>query len=57
LKKVEKFIEDGKITPALNQLYAFINKVESDLSSGIIYQATADTLINSANTLINALSE
>ena len=57
LKKVEKFIEDGKITPALNQLYAFINKAENDLANGIIDQITADVLINSANALINVLSE
>jgi hypothetical protein len=57
LKKVGKFIEDGKITPALNQLYAFINKVENDLANGTIDQIIADALINSTNVLIDILSE
>jgi hypothetical protein len=51
LRKVPKFIEDGKITSAINQLDAFIQKVNQDLSSGLISQAEADQLIALANAL------
>lgn len=51
LRKVPKFIEEGKITSAINQLDAFIQKVNHDLSSGLISQAEADQLITLANAL------
>ena len=34
LLKVPKFINDGKVTPAINQLNAFIQKVNQDFSQG-----------------------
>ena len=52
LKKIEKFIEDGKITPAVNQLNAFIDKVEDDYLASIITQAERDSLIGLANALL-----
>ena len=56
LKKVGIFIEDGKITPALNQLDAFIVKVEQDVLRGDLDEQEGDFLIERANTLIAALS-
>lgn len=56
LRKVPKFIEEGKITSAINQLDAFIQKVQQDLVSGLISQATADELIALANALKSDLS-
>lgn len=55
LKKVEKFIEQGKITPAINQLLAFINKVEDDFFNGDITQAQRDSLVTAAQNLIDDL--
>lgn len=52
LKKVEKFIEEGKINAAISQLQAFINKVNTDYSAGTITQAVHDNLINLAQALI-----
>lgn len=55
LKKVEKFIEEGKIEAAINQLNAFIDKVETDYSEGIITQAERNNLVNLAQALIDDL--
>lgn len=52
LKKVELFIAEGKIQPAINQLNAFINKVESDYAQGTITQAIRDDLIGRAQALL-----
>ncbi len=52
LKKVTKFIDQGKITPALNQLYAFICKVEEDFGLGEINETTAAYYINWAEAII-----
>lgn len=56
LRKVPKFIEDGKITSAINQLDAFIQKVQQDTTSGLISQAEADQLTALVNALENDLS-
>ncbi|MBI2120470.1 MAG: putative Ig domain-containing protein [Parcubacteria group bacterium] len=56
LRKVPKFIEEGKITSAINQLDAFIQKVNQDAASGLITQATGDELIALANALKNDLN-
>lgn len=55
LKKVEKFIEEGKINAAINQLQAFIDKVENDYAAGIITQAVHDDLIGLAENLLTDL--
>lgn len=51
-KKVEIFIEQGKIQPAINQLDAFIDKVEQDYSAGIITLGERNNLVNLAQALI-----
>jgi hypothetical protein len=53
---VPKFIEEGKITSAINQLNAFIQKVQQDKVSGLISQAEADQLIALANALKSDLN-
>lgn len=55
LQKVEQFILDGKITPALNQLYAFINKIEQDLQQGFLTQEEYGNLLQTVNKLIDDL--
>lgn len=52
LKKVTPFIEGGKITPAINQLDAFIHKVQQDISYGKINASDGNNLISMANALI-----
>ena len=56
LKKVRSFIDQGKITPAILQLNAFIGKVEQDMVHGNINQQIGNNLIKMANELIAALS-
>lgn len=51
IKKVEKFIEEGKIQPAINQLNAFILKVDQDYMAGYITQVIHDNLISLAQAL------
>jgi hypothetical protein len=55
LKKVTKFIEEGKIAAARNQLYAFIDKVENDIVTGIIGQIEGNELLALANALLDDL--
>jgi len=55
LQKVEQFILDGKITPALNQLYAFVNKLEQDNNQGLLTQQDYETLLSLTNDLISDL--
>jgi len=57
LKKVNVFIEKGKITPASNQLNSFINKVNKDMAKGILNQADGQMLIDMANEVLNKLSQ
>jgi len=57
LKKVNRFIEDGKIIAAVNQLDAFIQKVQQDGNHGIIPQEEADLYILMAQDVINLLTE
>jgi hypothetical protein len=52
VKKVPTFISDGKITPAINQLDAFIKKLETDISKGWINPAEGNRLIIMARDLI-----
>ena len=55
LLKVPKFINDGKVTPAINQLNAFIQKVNQDFSQGKLTQAQRDAFVGQAQAIINAL--
>ena len=56
LHKVERFILDGKINPALNQLQAFVNKVGQDLQQGILTTEEHDNLLAAAENLITDLT-
>jgi hypothetical protein len=56
LRKVPKFIEDGKISAAINQLNAFIQKVTDDAAQGKITEEVKTELIGFANDLIDSLS-
>ena len=56
LQKVAIFIEQGKIQPAINQLTAFVQKVEQDYSQGIITLSQRDDFIAKAQHLIGVLS-
>lgn len=56
LKKVCPFISDNKFTPAINQLNAFINKVNQDINQSIISQVNGDNLIAMANAVIETLN-
>jgi len=47
---------DGGINAAINQLAAFIKKVEKDISKGNISAEEGQDLINEANQIIAALS-
>ena len=55
LKKVGKFILESKITPAINQLEAFINKTRADITKGNINAADGENLIAMATQLIAML--
>lgn len=52
LRKIAIFIEDGKVGAAINQLNAFIQKVQIDISHGIITQTEGNELTTLANTLL-----
>jgi hypothetical protein len=52
LKKVCIFVESGKKIPAIEQLDAFIQKVQQDISHGKINASDGNNLINMANALI-----
>jgi hypothetical protein len=56
LFKVEGFIENGQITPAINQLNAFISKVNQDYNQGTITQSERNTLVTAAQQLIDDLT-
>jgi len=55
LKKVAKFIEQGKIQSAINQLNAFINKIDTNLAQGLLTQPMHAELLTAANNLISDL--
>ena len=55
LKKVNTFIEKGKIKPAVNQLFAFMCKVEEDLVTGDIDQVTGDDYLFRATEIVEDL--
>ena len=55
LQKIEPFITAGQIQPALNQLNAFINKVNQDYSQNKITLTQKNQLVSIAQTLVNNL--
>jgi hypothetical protein len=55
IKKVPKFIEQNKVTPAINQLDAFIKKMKQDIANGVIGGTVGNNLIGMAQDLINRL--
>ena len=55
LKKLGTFIDAGKVTPAINQLNAFIGKVTQDIASGEISETEGNQWIMMAADLIEAL--
>ncbi|MHB8763063.1 MAG: hypothetical protein ACYDA8_01775 [Deferrisomatales bacterium] len=56
MKKVCEFVKASKVTPAVNQLDAFIKKVQQDLPKGKIGAADGTRLIGMANDLIGVLA-
>ena len=56
LHKVEQFILDGKINPAINQLNAFMNKVEQDYQQGQLTTEEYDSFISAVNNLLQDLN-
>lgn len=55
VKSVGKFVDEGKITPAINELKAFIHKIENDIDQGKINQLDGELLIQMASDLISVL--
>jgi len=55
LKKVGTFISDGKTTPAINQLNAFIRKVKSDIDKKKINEVDGNELIKMGTELVTIL--
>lgn len=55
LNKIAPFIQNGQIQPAINQLQAFINKVNNDYSKGYISLQVKNDLVSKANTIISDL--
>lgn len=56
LKKVPIFIQSNKVTPAINQLNAFVSKVEHDMEIGKIGTMDGNNLIKMASDLIAMLN-
>ena len=52
LKKVNKFIEQGKINPAVNQVFAFMCKVEEDVAEDLIDVELGDNLLFLATEIV-----
>ena len=55
LKKVNAFIEKGKIKPAANQIFAFMCKVEEDLAQDEIDQVMGDNYLFRATEIVEDL--
>ena len=56
IEKVNTFINNGQTTAAINQLEAFIGKVEQDITHGDISQADGNNVIGMANDIISGLN-
>ncbi len=57
LKKVNKFIGSNKITSAINQVFAFICKIQVDILNGEIDGQTGSDLILQAENILYDLGE
>ena len=55
LRKVPIFINDGKSTPAINQLNSFIQKVQQNYAHGKLTQAQYNAYIGQTQTIISDL--
>jgi len=55
LNKVQSYIDQGKISKAINELNKFINKVNSDYAHGTITLAEKNSLVVQALALISSL--
>jgi hypothetical protein len=55
LKKVEIFILESKLTPAINEVQAFIHKCEQDIEHGAVPRADGEYLLMMANDLLALL--
>ncbi|MBU6214516.1 putative Ig domain-containing protein [Patescibacteria group bacterium] len=55
LRKVGIFIDNGKIQEAINQLNAFIQKVNQDYSHGLLVLADKNYLVGAAQNIITTL--
>jgi len=56
LKKVPIFVEKNKLTPAINQLNAFISKVENDIIEGKVDAEMGNDLIDKAIEIIQKIT-
>jgi len=56
LKAATSSLDRGNTTPAVNQLGAFVNKVEAMRSSGRLSAADAQALIAAANRVIRSIN-
>jgi murein DD-endopeptidase MepM/ murein hydrolase activator NlpD len=57
LKKVNKFMEIGNVTAAINQIDAFIQKIEQDIVAGNISEIEGNGLIDAAKFLKSQLTD
>jgi len=55
LKKVNDFIKEGRMEPAVNQLFAFMCRVEANLAEGKIDQGTGDDYLFRATEILEDL--
>jgi hypothetical protein len=55
LKKVCRFVEEGKVEPAVNQVEAFVGKVRTHIQGGKIGEAEGNNLISMATYLIDVI--
>jgi hypothetical protein len=56
LHKVSQFIEDGKITPAFNQLTAFLNKVEETYQQGLLSTEEYNHLMSAGENIVASIT-
>jgi hypothetical protein len=52
---VDRYLEEEKIIPAIDQIEAYINKVKIEITKGVIPETTGQNLINKATNLITLI--
>lgn len=57
LKKMAEFVSRGRTIPAMNQLNAFMHKVETDLNHNKISSELGERIIQVTNTLVQKIEE